>query len=105
MYTEGEFKILATGYWAGLFDASKQCIYDKMPEDFCYYMIENKCPPKLLLSLIESYFEELDVFYEQCDCGKLLDDKYFFDEDEFDQHPDRDAGYDEESKWFCSECR
>lgn len=47
-----------------------------------------------------------DSWSEECvDCGALLGGKVFHNEDEFDEHPDRDAGYDEDGDWHCAKCR
>jgi hypothetical protein len=42
---------------------------------------------------------------ECCQCGVLLGGKVFTNEDEFDEHPDRDCGYDEDGQWYCIICR
>lgn len=31
--------------------------------------------------------------------------KEFTDENEFDEHPDRDEGYDRDGQWYCPDCR
>jgi hypothetical protein len=41
--------------------------------------------------------------HEECEgCGKVL---VCATEEEFDEHPDRDGGYDEDGEWRCKECR
>lgn len=48
--------------------------------------------------------EEEDEFNEVCDCGtKMSNEK--LTEEECDEHPDREVGYDEEGEWNCSGCR
>lgn len=42
---------------------------------------------------------------ETCECGAMLGGRDDWDEDEFDEHPDREAGYDEDGQWHCPECR
>jgi hypothetical protein len=37
-----------------------------------------------------------------CDCGSML---LCETEDEFDEHPDREPGYDEDGQWHCVDCR
>lgn len=50
--------------------------------------------------------EEDEVFAEKCcGCEKWLGDVIFNDEEEFDNHPDRVGGYDENEEWWCVECR
>lgn len=50
--------------------------------------------------------EEEDEFNEVCNrgCGAKLSSKKLT-EGEFDEHPDRDIGYDEDGDWFCKICR
>lgn len=51
------------------------------------------------------HFHE-QVWYEECcECGKWLGNKIFTDENEFDEHPDRDPGYDLDGNWWCGKCR
>jgi hypothetical protein len=40
-----------------------------------------------------------------CGCDKWLGDTIFTDEIEFNAHPDREGGYDEDNNWWCLECR
>ncbi len=49
-----------------------------------------------------------EVWDETCNCcGKNLSDIYGYKltEEEFDEHPERDDGYDEDGQWFCPDCR
>lgn len=40
--------------------------------------------------------------YEQCaECNVLMGGKCFHDEEEYDEHPDREDGYDAEGEWYC----
>ena len=46
-----------------------------------------------------------DWFNETCtDCYKFLSD-VVLTEEEFDEHPDREEGYDSEGQWHCKDCR
>lgn len=50
--------------------------------------------------------EEDEVFAEKCGgCDKWLGETIFTDEEEYDNHPDRVGGYDEDEVWWCVECR
>jgi hypothetical protein len=52
---------------------------------------------------IHCYKEE--TWREECeDCGILMGGKVFTNEDEFDEHPERDVGYDKEGQWRCPVC-
>lgn len=47
-----------------------------------------------------------ETWCEKCEnCGVLCGGKVFTDEEEFDEHPDREIGYNEDGEWFCSACR
>jgi hypothetical protein len=47
-----------------------------------------------------------DTWSEKCaNCGALCGDKVFTDEAEFDEHPDREIGYNGEGDWLCPDCR
>ena len=47
-----------------------------------------------------------ETWCEKCKkCGVLCGGKVFTDENEFDEHPDRKIGYNEDNEWFCSACR
>lgn len=47
-----------------------------------------------------------ETWCEKCEkCGVLCGGKEFTDENEFDEHPDRKIGYNEDNEWFCSACR
>lgn len=48
---------------------------------------------------------EKETHTETCECGAMLGGRDDWDEDEFDEHPDREAGYDEDGQWHCPECR
>ena len=43
-----------------------------------------------------------EEFSETCECGKEL---VCATEEEFDEHPDREPGYDEDGQWRCPDCR
>jgi hypothetical protein len=46
-----------------------------------------------------------DEHNETCEtCGKKLSDVGLTAE-EFDEHPDREVGYDTEGEWHCKDCR
>ena len=48
--------------------------------------------------------DEEDEFNETCSCGtKLSNDP--LTEEEFDEHYNREPGYDDEGDWHCSDCR
>lgn len=52
--------------------------------------------------------EEEQEWDETCSCcGKNLSDLYGYKltEQQFDNHPERNDGYDEECAWFCPDCR
>jgi hypothetical protein len=44
------------------------------------------------------------LYFEECRCGALCGGKKFTDEEEFDNHPDRDSGYDYQGVWWCKDC-
>jgi hypothetical protein len=47
-----------------------------------------------------------DTWCEKCcGCDKWLGDKIFTDENEFDNHPDREEGYDDDGNWWCPDCK
>lgn len=47
-----------------------------------------------------------ETWCEKCEnCGVLCGGKVFTNEEEFDEHPDREIGYNEDGEWFCSACR
>ena len=49
--------------------------------------------------------DSVKEFNETCEtCGKKLSD-VVLTEEEFDEHPDREAGYDSEGQWHCKDCR
>ena len=48
---------------------------------------------------------EMEQWSEQCECGRLMGGKIFEKEEEFDEHPDRDAGYNDDGEWQCEDCR
>tara|TARA_R110000751_G_scaffold219336_1_gene322103 strand:+ start:291 stop:713 length:423 start_codon:yes stop_codon:yes gene_type:complete len=49
---------------------------------------------------------ETETWCENCEkCETLMGGKVFTDENEFDECPDRDPGYDEDGDWYCSKCR
>lgn len=41
---------------------------------------------------------------ETCQCGNLMGGKVFYDEEEFDAHPDREPGYNADGEWQCKQC-
>ena len=50
--------------------------------------------------------EEEQTWSETCvDCEKLMGGKKFTNEEEFDEHPDREDGYDDDGDWHCPECK
>jgi len=52
------------------------------------------------------YSRMAETWCEKCEkCGVLCGGKEFTDENEFDEHPDRKIGYNEDNEWFCSACR
>jgi len=49
--------------------------------------------------------EDSDEYNESCeDCDRLMSDKKLTEE-EFDEHVDREAGYDDIGQWYCPDCR
>jgi hypothetical protein len=42
---------------------------------------------------------------EQCECGAYLGGRKDWTEGEFDEHPDREPGYDLDGQWWCPEHR
>ena len=48
---------------------------------------------------------EMEQWSEQCECGRLMGGKIFDKEEECDEHPDRDAGYNDDGEWQCEDCR
>ena len=47
-----------------------------------------------------------ETWSETCEtCGVLMGGKVFHDEDEFDEYPDREAGYNDEEEWRCAKHR
>jgi len=46
--------------------------------------------------------EEEETWGETCECGFELK---FNTEEEFDESPERDAGYDKDGQWVCEKCR
>ena len=49
--------------------------------------------------------EEQEIYWEECSCGVHLGGKLFHDEEEFDEHPDRERGYNADGEWRCEKCR
>jgi hypothetical protein len=50
--------------------------------------------------------EEEEVWTEQCEkCGEYLGGRKDWTEEEFDEHPDREEGYDDDGQWHCAKCR
>ena len=104
-----DFHLLAEGYFAGgHFSCHDESV--ELASNMHDYLKDLSCPDKLLYEIIDEYFGkdspcEVEIFCEQCECGILLGNKIFFDEESFDEYPDRDLGYDLESQWFCQECR
>jgi hypothetical protein len=49
--------------------------------------------------------EEKQEWFETCECGNLMGDKVFHDEEEFDAHPDREPGYNADGVWECQWCK
>ena len=49
--------------------------------------------------------EDANTFTETCECGEHLGGRTDWTEEEFDEHPDRDEGYDADGDWHCPECR
>ena len=69
-------------------------LYEQEEDDGVCWKWENDCPAS----------EE--VWFEECvDCEKLMGGKKFTNEEEFDEHPDRDDGYDDDGDWHCPECK
>ena len=49
---------------------------------------------------------EQETWQEECvECDTLMGGKEFTDEKEFDEHPDRLEGYDDDGDWHCAKCR
>jgi hypothetical protein len=106
-----EYFLLAEGFYAGhgvCYDYT-ECV--ELAQDMTKYLKEISCPDDTLYDIIMEYFEteplELEMWFEQCRCGKLLGGQVFFCENDYDEHPDREPGYDSEyqTKWFCQQCR
>jgi hypothetical protein len=50
--------------------------------------------------------EDDETWSETCGvCGVLLGGKMFVNEEEFDEHPDREPGYNADGAWQCEKCR
>lgn len=85
---DSDYCLLAEGYYAGFEDngdSHPEIIAPKMMD----YLKSSGCPDKILLEIIQEYFGEdspyqLEMWYEQSQCGTLLGNKIFFDKDEFD---------------------
>ena len=49
--------------------------------------------------------EQEEEWSETCECGALCGGKVFHNEEEFDEHPDREPGYNADGEWRCEKCR
>lgn len=59
-----------------------------------------------VLDRLRVLFPNEEEWSEQCHaCDTLLGGKVFHSEKEFDEHPDRDAGYNADGIWYCAEHR
>ena len=55
----------------------------------------------------DDFESDEETLCEECvDCGALMGGRLFTEEEEeeFDEHPDRDRGYDEDGHWHCVKC-
>jgi hypothetical protein len=56
-----------------------------------------------LWGLVEGFDEQWHT--EQCECGAYLGGRRDWTEEECDEHPDREPGYDLDGQWWCPEHR
>ena len=63
---------------------------------------ENKVKDEDYSKCLAGECDEEHCKYEQCEeCGVLMGGKCFHEEEEYDEHPDRDDGYDADGLWYC----
>ena len=55
-------------------------------------------------TIINNNQQHEEEWSETCECGNLMGGKVFYDEEEFDAHPDREPGYAADGKWVCQQC-
>lgn len=73
---------------------------------FQVVLIRKACPDERCHCHDESESEEEEEWSERCHyCGALMGGKVFHNEEEFDEHPDREPGYNLHGDWVCVKCR